>query len=183
MPMMKRPDDRAQEGRVTGISLEPDEVIRTTALGWLNAWSYDYSDPQNFLRDTSVQVRNNADRILGEYLSQLRQTLAELRQRFPAPTRENPFPPQGLLDSAKSLERYIRRVEGVRTNVIGASIPPENLGRHSGSATVELLLQLRESDRKMIKLLSTLDDSRIAELETHLAKRNALLGEFAASFG
>lgn len=176
-------DNQAQEGGATGIPLEPDEVIRTTALGWLNAWTYDYADPQNFLRDTSVQVRNNADRILGEYLSQLRKSLAELRQRFPSPTRENPFPPAELLDSARSLESYIRRVEGVRTTVIGASIPPRDLGRHSGSATVELLLQLRESDRKMIELLSTLNDSLIAELETHLAKRNALLGEFAASFG
>ena len=114
-----------------GISLGPDAAIRNLALGWLNAWSYDYTDPQSFLRDTSVQIRNNADRILGEYLSQLHRALAELRQRFPAPTRENPFPPQEQLDAAKSLESYIRRVEGVRTRVIGASIPPRCRASHA----------------------------------------------------
>jgi hypothetical protein len=166
-----------------GISLVPNGAIRNLALGLLNAWTYDYHNPLNFVRDTCVQIRNNADRLLGEYLRQLRGDLSNLRKKYPAPTRENPFPPQELMDAVKEMEQYIRRVEDIRTRVSGTPLPPQDILRHSKKANLSLLEELQSLDRQLLDQLSTMDEAMLDAVKSSLDKRDELLRSFFMSVG
>lgn len=166
-----------------GISLIPNSAIRNLALGVLNAWTYDYHNPLNFIRDTCIQIRNNSDRLLGDYLKQLREELLQLRSKYPAPTRENPFPPQELMDASKSMEQYIHRVEDIRTRISGSPLPPQEIIRHSKNANLNLLQELSAIDRQLLEQLSTMDDAMIEQIKNLLDKRDALMRSFVMSFG
>lgn len=163
-----------------GLVLTPNSVIRNLALGWLNAWTYDYHDPLNFARDTCILVRNNADRLLGEYLKQLGEELSHARKRFPQPTRENPFPPQEMLDAVRFMELYINEVQSIRTRIIGAPVPPKDFIRHNKKANLKLLTELEALDKSLINLLSTLSESTISQVKSALDRRDSLLMSFFA---
>jgi len=164
-----------------GLALTPNAVIRNLALGWLNSWSYDYHDPLNFTRDTCILVRNNADRLLGEYLKQLGEELSQRRKTFPLPTRENPFPPQEMLDAVRFMELYINEVQSIRTRIIGAPVPPKDFIRHNKNANLKLLTELEVLDKSLIDLLSTITDSTISQLKSALDRRDSLLMSFFSS--
>lgn len=166
-----------------GISLVPNGVIRNMALGWLNAWTYDYHNPLNFLRDTCVQIRNNADRLMGEYLKQLNEDLLKLRKKYPVPTRENPFPPQEFIDAVKSMERYIHRVEDIRTRISGLPLPPQEIIRHSRKANLNLLEELSSIDRELLEQLSNMNDAMLDPVRNLIDRREALMRDFVMSFG
>lgn len=165
-----------------GISLIPNGAIRNLAQGLLNAWTYDYHNPLNFIRDTCVQIRNNADHLLGEYLKQLRGDLMELRRKYPPPTRENPFPPQELVDAAKEMDKYIHRVEDIRTRISGTPLPPQDIIRHSRNANLSLLNELNDMDRQLLDQLSTMDEASLDAVKSLLDRRDALLRSFVMSF-
>lgn len=166
-----------------GISMVPNGAIRAMALGLLNAWTYDYHNPLNFVRDTCVQIHNNADRLLGEYLKQLRSDLSNLRKKYPAPTRENPFPPQELMDAVKEMDQYVRRVEDIRTRVSGTPLPPQDIVRYSKKANLGLLEELQTLDRQLLDQLSTMDEAMLGSVKNLLDNRDALLRSFFMSVG
>lgn len=166
-----------------GLALTPNSLIRNLALGWLNAWTYDYHDPLNYARDTCILVRNNADRLLGEYLKQLGEELSKARKRFPEPTRESPFPPQEMLDTVRFIELYINEVQGIRTRIIGSPVPPKDFIRHNKNANLKLLTELELLDKSLIDLLSTVTDSTVSQLKSVLDRRDSLLMTFFASNG
>lgn len=161
-----------------GLISIPNSIIRGLATGWLNGWAYDYSDPLNYLRDTSIQIRNNCDRLLADYTKQLKDDLSKFRKTFPEPTRENPFPPKEMLDAAKEMSDYIRLVEDLRTMIVTASIPPKEMIRHSKNDNVQMLSELEVIDKEMIETLSVMDDSKIDMVKNLLKKRNAILMNF-----
>lgn len=161
-----------------GVTGAPNGMLTTLALGWLNAWTYNYRDINNELRDSSTRFHSYADELLGKYTAQLKEDLKKLRNKLLASTRENPFPPQENFDTVNEFEGYMRKVESVRTRIINAPRPPKEYIYHSGPQNIQLLMDLNTIDRDIIQTLSTVTPETIDGVESLLEKRALVLRDF-----
>lgn len=161
-----------------GVDMVPSSPISTLLIGALNAWSYDFKNPLNQLRDRSLQLRLLSDNALGRYTEQLKQELSKLRKQLPQPTRENPYPPMDGLEAVKELEAYMREIEALRIRILSASIPPQEIVRHSENDNLTLLTELHKVDEEILRALATLSDKSVQLVKQLLEKRETFLKNF-----
>lgn len=161
-----------------GISLSPNDPISFMLKGWLNAWSYDASNPLNSIRDRSVQIQNICDEALAQYMVQLRGQLSLLRRHLEQPTHENPNPIQDGLEAVQDFDRYIHRVEALRTKIRSFSPPPKDMMWRGKAGNLLLFQQLEQIDRDLLLQLSEMNEEQIHAIEETLAKRNFIMQQF-----
>lgn len=158
-----------------GVVLAPSSAVKSLAMGWLNAWSYDYSSPAHVAAEASLNLRNACDDVLGKYLTELRGKLHLLRSQLPEPTRENPFPPADGLAAVKEMDAYVHQVEALRVKVQSLPIPPRDWVMESQSAHTLNLQDLETVDRQILSALAEVDETSLRFVEDLILRREHLL--------
>lgn len=152
----------------------PETSITLPLLGLLNGWSYDYNDPINQLRDKSVLLHNAIGHSLQQYGQQLKEKLRSLRQALPEPSAENPFPDPKQMQPIRTLERFIREVEALRTAVENAAVPATLPRRGQGDIHL-FYAQLQSLDCDLLQATVHLNQESIEDVRAILGKRDQLV--------
>jgi hypothetical protein len=159
----------------------------------LNGWGYNWYRAENLMRADDVLLRNHAEQVLGEAEAALQTASATFRSLFlPPPSRENPVPDPQRMAELRAFQALLAELDGVRTAVRGAAMPPDDKiwRRHRDES--EMLARLGRSDAVLAgacaalraeaalitgaeSLGADLVRSRLAALRRVLAQRRELL--------
>jgi hypothetical protein len=165
---------------MTRISIK-DNAYKSSASAILHQWVFDYSNPKNYIADNDIQIRNNCDKILGEFAKTITSQMQEIIEQVPEPTREVPFPENPNKDEIAECKKALKKIESIRTKLINASIPPIEKHYKSDRKYLDSLVQVKSVDVELFMQLSELDVDKLDEIEELLQKRDSILSIYKVS--
>jgi len=133
-----------------------------TALGEIginlfHGYGYNFYREENQLRADDQKVRTLVCELLAS--AQKAVSAAEgnfRRERIPAPTRAEPFPPAGIMDDARRLESLCKAIGGVEGQVRHAPVPENDRMTQRYREEAATLLALVEKDSVLVGQAQTL---------------------------
>lgn len=126
-------------------------------LNLFHGYGYNFYREENQLRTDDQKVRTLVSELLGRAHKAV--SAAEgvfRRERMPAPTRENPFPPAEIVADAKRLEALGVAIGGVEGQVRHAPVPENDRMTQRFREEGETLTALVEKDKLLVGQAETL---------------------------
>jgi hypothetical protein len=133
----------------------PDEnsaVYRTWVM-LLNGYGYNWYRKDNQLRADDLLVRERAGHFILEAATTLQnQEAAYARKYLPAPTRENPFPPDDKLATHALIRQRRQELLALEARIRGLSTPPTDRIWQRHRTEVGVLENLARRDVQLVGL-------------------------------
>ena len=159
-----------------GFTYAPSSLSTELLSGWLNAWSYNFRNSNNMLRDEILRLRNVCDEYLTQYYKDLGERLQALRKLIPEPTRETIYDSLDGLELVKEVETVMRNVDALRIRVRQLGVPTDF--NTYGSDRLHVILQGCELlDREILELLRNPSENLDA-VSDKLDQRNAVIHQY-----
>ncbi|WP_206240931.1 hypothetical protein [Novosphingobium terrae] len=123
------------------------ETLRQIATNLFHGYGYTYYRTENELRADDQRIR----RMVSELLQRSRKALSEAearyrRERFPAPSRAQPFPPPEAQADARRLEALAGAVSALDGQIAHLPVPGNDFMTQRYRNEAETLRQLAEKD-------------------------------------
>lgn len=131
-------------------------VLGQIGINLFHGYGYNFYRLENQLRSDDQKVRALASQLLAR--AQRAVSAAEgtfRRERIPAPTRAEPFPPADILADARRLEALVTAIGGVEGQVRHAPVPGN-----------DRMTQLYRNERQTLAALVETDQVLIGQAET-----------------
>jgi hypothetical protein len=126
-------------------------------INLFNGYGYNFYRLENQLRSDDQKVRSLASQLLSR--AQKAVSTAEgtfRRERIPAPTRADPFPPAEIIADARRLEAMVGAIGGIEGQVRHAPVPANDRMTQLYRNERDTLLALVEADQLLIGRAETL---------------------------
>jgi|SRR5579863_978185 len=122
------------------------------AVNLFYGYGYNYYREENHLRADDQRIR----RMVTDMLQRARKALTEAesryrREKFPAPSREHPFPPAEDQANARRLEALAGAVSGLEGHIAHLPVPENDFMTQRYRKEAETLRHLAEKDVELIE--------------------------------
>jgi hypothetical protein len=124
----------------------------------LNGYGYNWYRKENQLRADDLLVREHASHFIVEAAKKLQEQEADYARRFlPAPTRENPFPPDDRLATHALIRSTRQNLLALEARIRGLSAPPTDRIWQRHRSEVDVLANLTRMDVQLVGLSKEID--------------------------
>ncbi len=133
------------------------DALGQIGLNLFHGYGYNFYRQENQLRADDQKVRTLVCELLAS--AQKAVSAAEgafRRERIPAPTRANPFPPAEIVADARRLEALCQAIGGVEGQVRHAPVPENDRMTQRYREEAATLLSLVEKDKLLVGQAETL---------------------------
>lgn len=133
------------------------ETLRQFAVNLFYGYGYNFYRDENQLRADDQRVR----RMVSELLGKARKALSEAesryrREKFPPPSRAQPFPPAEAQADAKRLEALAAAVSALDGRIAHLPVPENDFMSERYRREAQTLRHLADKDVELITLAQTL---------------------------
>lgn len=138
----------------------PDEhsAVYKTWVMLLNGYGYNWYRKDNQLRADDLLVRERASHFIVEAARKLQeQEAAYARKYLPAPTRENPFPPDDRLATHALIRETRQNLLALEARIRGLSAPPTDRIWQRHRTEQDVLESLARRDVQLVGLSKEVD--------------------------
>ncbi len=145
---------------MSGVDLDQAaEALRRFAVNLFYGYGYNYYRLENRLREDDQRVR----RIASDQLQRARKALSEAearyrREKFPPPSRSQPFPPAEAQADARRLEQLAAAVSAVDGAIAQAPAPGDDFMTRRYRNEADTLKRLSEQDIQLVELAHVLSE-------------------------
>lgn len=127
------------------------ETLRQFAVNLFYGYGYNFYRDENQLRSDDQRIR----RMVSELLQRARKALSEAesryrRDKFPPPSREEPFPPAALQANARRLEALAMDVSALDGQIAHLPVPENDFMTQRFRNEAENLRRLSEKDVELV---------------------------------
>ncbi len=132
-------------------------ALGQVAINLFHGYGYNFYRLENQLRSDDQKVRA----LVSQLLARAQKAVSDAegtfrRERIPAPTRADPFPPAEILADARRLEAMVTAIGGVEGQVRHAPVPGNDRMTQLYRDERETLVALVETDQLLIGQAETL---------------------------
>jgi hypothetical protein len=138
----------------------PDEhsALYKTWVMLLNGYGYNWYRKDNQLRADDLLVREQAGHFVLAAAQKLQEQEAVYARKFlPAPTRENPFPPDDKLATHALIRATRQNLLALEARIRGLSAPPTDRIWQRHRSEVDVLASLTRLDVQLVGLSKEID--------------------------
>jgi len=135
------------------VPIEPGtgETLRQFAVNLFYGYGYNFYREENQLRSDDQRIR----RMVSELLQRARKALSEAesryrREKFPPPSRKNPFPPASAQADARRLEALATAVSALDGEIAHLPVPENDFMTRHFRNEADTLRQLSEKDVELV---------------------------------
>jgi hypothetical protein len=126
-------------------------LLGEIAINLFHGYGYNFYRDENQLRADDQKART----LVCELLGRARKAVSSAeslfrRERFPTPTRVNPFPPPDIIANARQLETISQAIGGIEGQVRHAPVPENDRMTQRYREEAATLLTLADKDKLLI---------------------------------